>query len=183
LVTHRQLVAEGPPAAHATGPGFLSWSWPLLWIVLIPLVTVPATWWLLGRLVDGRACVDLGPTGPASWTWSSSCPVAFALATLAPGLLNLVPALGLRSPQPRARTAATVATLLGAMRLLVPALLLLSSGPQVRVVWGFGPPVLHLFGPIPGNDPAMAVSPILWVVSVIALVWLGRRRPGVSYAC
>jgi hypothetical protein len=161
------MVSNQSRGAHTQDP--LSWGWPLLWVVFIPVVTVPATMWLLNLLVDSNVCIPVTPTGFSPLQRGSYCPVSLALVALTPGLLNLVPATRLRAPQPRARSAATVATVLGSIRLVAPAVVLLTSWPQVLVETGLGVIDLDItsimiiyFGLL-----GMIVSPLLWVVTVV----------------
>jgi len=105
--------------------GIRFWIWPLFWILLIPFVTVPLTRALTSSLVGTDACIPIAITsgypvpGTGGETWS--CPAGFVLLTLAPGLLNFVPILWLRSRIAKTRLAAVVATILGGIRLMVPA--------------------------------------------------------------
>jgi hypothetical protein len=109
--------------AHAALAAIQSrlWPLPLLWIIVVPLVTVPGSLNLVQELKGWGGC---------DWQGGNFvCPVRVAVLTLAPGLLNLVPLLWLASPHPRVRRAALLATVLGASRLLMPIVLyVLSSG-------------------------------------------------------
>lgn len=99
-----------------------SWILPLLWILVVPVLTVPLTHLAWIDLVGSGACARLGSTGRsiASQTlWG--CPLDRGLVALGPGILNLVPALWLVSYRPRVRAAAITASVLGAIRLIVPA--------------------------------------------------------------
>jgi hypothetical protein len=119
--------------------------------------------------------VRLHPPGGYTWRNDYACRVSDALLTLlGPGLLNLVPVLGVSAPDRRARSAAILATILGALRLVVPALPVLSRWPRVVVVTGLSPPTFA-----PELDPSYWVSPILWLVSVgasFAFLWRARTE-------
>ncbi|MFQ5879929.1 MAG: hypothetical protein ACE5IZ_07155 [Dehalococcoidia bacterium] len=116
------------------------WGWPFLWILLIPIVTVPWHGILLEDLGRGRY------------------PVEDVLPTLAPGLLNLVAFLWVLSPERRTQYAALVAGILGSVRLVVPALIYMASGPTITVD-GF-------LGGV--NTPSIFASWILWGLSLAA---------------
>jgi hypothetical protein len=147
-----------------------SWLWPLLWLLLVPLITVPLTLRLLGGL---EGCTALLHTPPPGYR----CSTQAALLSLAPGLLNLLPALWLRSRDPSVRSAALLATALGAIRLAAPALMYLAQGTEVRIVNG----IVWL-----PNPNSTLVSLGLWIVSLCAVAGLVGftigRRPSASAA-
>jgi hypothetical protein len=150
------------------------WPLPLLWIIVVPLVTVPWS----SALVEGLQ-------GEGSCYWKGGnvvCPVRVAVLTLAPGLLNLVPLVWLASPHPRVRRAALLATVLGASRLLVPIVVyVLSSWEGLVGMPGYG----ALGGYQERSTPSWGWSILLWFVSVgclfvltITAVVRGERRQG-----
>ena len=136
---------------------------PLWWIVIAPLVTVPATQaWTAGIAQSDACTVSRDFLGGAAL-----CPTETLAMALAPGLINLVPALWL--PFGRAvRKTAVVATALGLARFLVPLAALLTSGPDASVSWGFFP--------VYPNEPSILVASVgLWLISVLALVLFARE--------
>jgi hypothetical protein len=177
--------------------GVRFWIWPLFWILLIPLVTVPLTRALTGFMVGTDACVpvaiDSGYPVPGTGGETWSCPAGFILLALAPGLLNFVPILWLGSRIPKTRLAAIVATILGGIRLIVPAAAVLiapvpdhtaSLPPGLR---GYVGEYLFL-EPFPNNlsfvtgaqnfglgSGVVLVSVGLWMTTFIAIVLVWRR--------
>jgi hypothetical protein len=127
-----------------------TWVWPVLWLLLVPLITVPLTLRLLGEL---EGCTALLQTPPPGYR----CSAPAALLSLAPGLLNLLPALWLRSHDRRVRSAALLATALGVIRLVVPAVMYLAQGANVWIVYG----ITWL-----PNPNSTLVSLGLWIVSL-----------------
>src|SRR5579871_6060099 len=134
--------------------------WPLLWLLLIPFVTLPAASAILDREITLELCAGRcqlpARAGRTQVIWGDSAAIAAgkrpdpclqrdglfgpeirctrgaALLTLAPGVLNLVPALWLLSRRRRVRLAGLGATVLGALRMIVPGALILASGAEAK---------------------------------------------------
>ena len=119
------VAAEFPTPTQKTG-----WprNWPLLWIVLTPIVTVPLTQFAAAAII-GSCTLQEGFIG-ATW----SCPTGPVLLALSPGLLNLVPVFRLFSRDPTTRGAAVAATILGGLRLLVPVVNVLATATDGQSV-------------------------------------------------
>lgn len=150
---------------------FNGWSWPFLWILLIPVVTVPGQAILLQSVVQSEAlhadqsnCVVLRRDYEYGMYHDFGCPVGDVLPTLLPGLLNLAPLFWLLSARHQVRMAALVAGILGAIRLGVPAVLYIISHPQVSISSTF--PLPWMFG---GGDAAL-LSVVLWFASLGAVM-------------
>jgi hypothetical protein len=146
----------------------------LLWLVVVPILTVPLTQWGLFQLVHSGACVTLQRPEPSlfSSNYSSGntyfgCPSPAGLAPLLPGLFNLLPALWLRSSRGVVRAAAALATGLGLVRLAVPAVIAAWGSQHVQV---YHLPQLGDVGYAFVNDTSWTVSLALWGVTVLALV-------------
>ena len=131
------------------------WGWPFLWILLIPMVTMPLQVERVGSMVWDNCVQEPGIPG-AKNTWQ--CPVEDVLPTLWPGLLNLVVFLWLLSPRPRSRHAAAVAGSLGAARLVVPGLIYVVLGSPLTLRTQYWP----------GPDESAIASVVLWSVSLAA---------------
>lgn len=139
------------------------WRWPFLWIILIPVVTMPLQVERLGASEGFLAAnvfenCDLVPDIPGQTnTWK--CAVEDVLPTLMPGFLNLVAFAWLLSPRRKTRYAALAAGTLGALRLAVPALIYLALASPISVRTQYWP----------GPNESAAASVILWFLSVAAL--------------
>jgi hypothetical protein len=125
---------------------------PLLFLLFLPVVTVPAT--LLIQSFLFAPCIE---TGLAEWTWLE-CPTPLVVAARAPGLLGLASLLWLSSKSGAVRQAAAVATGLAFLRVAVPMVTLLTWGPVVGVM---GPRV---------EGPSHLVSVLLWFVTLETLL-------------
>ena len=90
----------------------------------MPLVTVPATGVLQYATYDPQVCERMVEL--------ARCPTPRTLATLTPGLLNLVPILWARSAASSVRRAAFTAAALGALRRPLPVAAYLSEGGWAR---------------------------------------------------
>jgi len=66
------------------------WRWPFVWILLAPLATVPLTAWMLEAAPQKEFNCDF-------FGCSSLVPLGHALASLWPGIFNLVPLFWLLS--------------------------------------------------------------------------------------
>jgi len=150
------------------------WWLPFLWILLIPMMTMPIQVERLGsdggfasakayqqcQLVHKSPGAFLDFNTVNSWR----CPAEDVLATLAPGLLNLAPLLWVWWPNRRTRFAVLAATGLGAARVLVPGLIYLALGTVTFST--------HFF---PGPNETVIASLTLWFLSSGAAVvfpWL-----------
>jgi len=166
------------------------WGLPFfLWLIVVPVLTVPWTYGLaknldpvryptpshswpapLAPLLNDLRCTE----APVHWEgmWSAAsfdrlCPTELALATLVPGALNLLPAFGLLLPRRRARKAALLAAGLGLSRWLVPAAIYLGSALV------HGGLVAYYHNPItPEMPPAWSwlVSWALWGATFIFMI-------------
>lgn len=164
-----------------------AWFLPFLWILIAPAVTMSAQIGLLGPLTGGYEYGGVFAGGPAGaceevaqrgYDKQWDCPLAVALPTLLPGLLNAAPLIGLLSAVPHVRAAAVVAGGLGLARLLVPFALYAADGTEVTIIgsWQF-PPAM-------GSAASVTTSFILWWISLAAAVafgvwhrYRGRFRP------
>lgn len=186
---------------------------PLAWILLTPIATIPATAILTGVLTPAfsgsYATLDALQAAAAAnpyctvhisfgamailgvVTAEATCPDAYVLAALSPGLLNLVPLLWLLSNRLQTRRAAIIASALGSLRFLIPALGVLAVVPPSE----YGT-VAHGFTVItPGSpwsfpnswNPIPVVSAALWAATFVAYLVnrsISRRKsvPRVSAA-
>ncbi len=151
------------------------YAWPFLWILLIPIATVPWTEHLLSGLVDHGSCVLVQECSVFEKSWE--CPVQNVLPTLLPGLLNLVPFLWLSSRQRGVRYAALVAGTLGAVRVAVLALIYVVEGSSVAMTSDYN---VSTGFEIATDSSTHAASRILWVVSLGAAIvfpWLVKTDP------
>ena len=168
-----------------------TWVQPMLWLVLTPVVTVPATLVLTDLILHTNACQV---TPEFFIGGEASCQPGPVLAALLPGLLNLAPILWLRSSESKTRFAAIAATTIGAVRLIVPLAILMTNasvdpphadygtcgGVCTHLSWGFQPAFpnsgavdtnYQLLGPvIVSNYDAVLISLFLWFLSVVALI-------------
>jgi hypothetical protein len=163
------------------------WGWPLLYIVLVPVVTVPLTLWLTGLMIKTDACVSQA----AFIGGEAVCQPGPLLLALAPGLLNLAPILWLWSHDPKTRFAAITATILGGLRLIVPALAVVATAqsdaclmagqegclvysgitqPGDYIHWGLAPAM-------PNSESlfVLGLSFSLWLVTLIAIPVIAKR--------
>jgi len=100
-----------------------------------------------------------------AYSFEYLCPGPLAVATLAPGLLNLVPAFWLLSRKARTQRAAAIATVLGACRVLVPVARYIHSGLDHEGL------VNYQYNSFNGtNVPGFEVAPFLWGASVLLIV-------------
>jgi hypothetical protein len=170
------------------------WGWPFLWVLLVPFFTLPLQSRLLASLVASDACIALGSRAPSPVVPATApvtiwvppilvgapldqawiCPPPAALATLVPGLTNLLPLLSLRQSCVRARAAAGLATLLGAARVVVPALFYLTDSPGGFVLGSYQLP------PTMAGDGSSNASLLLWCLSLLTALaftmWHRIRR-------
>jgi hypothetical protein len=120
------------------------WFWPFLWVLLIPLVTVPLSAFLQSRITlhEGTE-LGLGNGGP----WAARDQ---ALATFFPTFLNLAAFVWFVFGDGRTRWAALWAGLVGAAGALLPFAVILNTD-------SLGPDNMHY---------------VYWIPTV-TLVWLG----------
>ncbi len=172
-IISQNVVGDSSPGGISTHSS--RWYLPFLWIVFIPLVTVPSTAAITDRIAYGLpgAC----QLTPGFFGATAECPQATILLMLTPGLLNLVPALWLRSHHSKMRLAASWASTLGAVRLIVPAAAVLTSASGASISQSVGP-----FGgwtgfPNAGYGPAFtSISLMLWLATLPALWIVSRAR-------
>ena len=176
---------------------------PLAWIILTPLVTLPAT--LIATVVltpfDGRSYPTYQAVQAAAESdhlckvtlgdisffggvdASAACPDGYVLAALSPGLLNLTPVLWLLFGRPSVRRTAIIATVLGAARFLIPVVAVFVAVPTDYS--GTIPPGFTLIKPSsPWSYPnswndASLFTFVLWTATVIVYFagrFIARRR-------
>jgi len=120
------------------------WFWPFLWVLLIPVVSVPLSVFLQSRMVLSEGTeLGLGNGGP--WAARDS-----ALGTFFPALLNLLAFAWCIFGDGRTRWAAIWAGIIGAAGALLPFVVILNTD-------SLGPDGLHY---------------VYWIPTV-TLVWLG----------
>jgi hypothetical protein len=158
-------VRPNSPAEHVT------WYWPLVWIALVPIVTIPLTAVMTDRIAFGiRGACEVIPSFFGAY---ANCPGGVILLMLTPGLLNLVPLLWLRSVHRKTRAAATWASSLGALRLLVPAIAVLVSPAGASVSGGF----MWTGFPNAGYGPSFELISLgLWLTTFPVIWTVGRGR-------
>jgi len=163
--------AEPPPPGVSPKPPAPRWYLPLLWILLIPIVTVPLTNVLADRAEyhSGFCSVYAGSYLLPGLGAHANCSTGLLLLLLSPGLLNLVPMWWLRSTHPRLRAAALWATVLGALRLIVPATAVIASPDDNPV-----DAVSGLFGPSDFVMSILTISLVLWLATIPA-IWVVSR--------
>lgn len=143
---------------------------PFIWLVLIPLLTVPLTIMLAGQVLQSSQCT-ITFVGSFEEPERALCTDRPVLMSLLPGLLNLGPIVWLVLPgDDIMRRNAIVAGSLGAVRLLVPMLGVLTTGPSPgRTVLVSGLVFVY-----PNSDylPVVGVSILLWIICVVTWIWL-----------
>lgn len=144
---------------------------PFVWLVLIPVLTVPLTQALAGQILQSSQC-SIAYVGSFEEAERWLCPDRPVLLSLLPGLLNLGPFVWLVLPgDDIMRRNAVVAGSLGAARLLVPVLGVLLTGPSPgRTIL-----VSSLVFVYPNGDylPVVGISVLLWIISVVTWIWRG----------
>jgi hypothetical protein len=149
------------------------WAWPLVPILVAPIITIPATWLLTGLVMSSGACVTQ-TTGGFIASVFVVCQDSALLFALAPGVLNLLPIFWLRSSNRRTRTAAIAASALGLARLVVPAGALILAGPTEEFgTWFSNFPSF----PSENSGAVFAIGACLWSAGVIAMAILSRLHP------
>jgi len=177
---------------------------PLAWLILTPLITVPAT--LIGTsiltpfdngaryatLEDVQAAADADhlckvTVGAADIFGgvdaSAACPDGYIVAALSPGLINLAPLLWLLFGRVSVRRTAVVASVFGAARLLIPMIAVATAVPTEHadtITRGHTliTPGFPWAFPNSWND-APLFSFLLWIATVAAYFvqrYLARRR-------
>jgi hypothetical protein len=120
------------------------WFWPFLWVLLIPVVSVPLSVFFQSRMVLSEGSeLGLGNGGP--WAARDA-----ALSTFFPALLNLLAFAWCILGDGRTRWAALWAGVIGAAGALLPFVVILNTD-------SLGPDGLHY---------------VYWIPTV-TLVWLG----------
>lgn len=101
---------------------FRRWYWPFLWILIVPLATLPASI----ALQEGLDIYDQAQIGVAyGSTWVER---DYALRTLAPALLNLLVFAWLLAGTIRTAWATLWIGVIAVARLAVPAVILFTTG-------------------------------------------------------
>jgi hypothetical protein len=154
------------PTVGAAAPA-PRWYLPLLWILLIPIVTGPVTNFLKDRVIYHSGLCSVTPGFFGAY---ASCSTVVLLLLLSPGLLNLVPLWWLRSTHPKLRAAALWATVLGALRLIVPAIAVIASPDDNTVSAAPG-----VFGPSGFVLSILVISLALWFAT-FPVIWIVGRR-------
>jgi hypothetical protein len=163
--------------------GFLDHHWhlPFLWLLAIPFFTVPLTMTSITSLAYGVECERVAsprPWEPVGFLSPGyhACPLPLALATHAPGLLNLMPAVWLAARSGQARRVGGATALVGAAWLIVPALPIIEGAP-LRCSMNFIPlaPICAFDG---FWDTGFLIGVATWVggLAVIALTWSLSHR-------
>jgi hypothetical protein len=127
------------------------WYMPLLFMIVLPVITIPAS-----SLIQGQLCAGF-PVAGIGEDLRKACPTPLVVAALAPGLIGIMSLLWLRSRSKDVRAAAIVAASLALLRVIGPAVHLLTSGPVQYVggaPWGLG---------------WSFVSLALWYMTILAL--------------
>jgi hypothetical protein len=137
------------------------WYVPFVFLLVLPMLTGPATGVLQDRLCAGYPRTGIGED------LRVACPTPLAVIALAPGLIGLVTLLWLRSASNVVREAAVVATVLALLRILAPSVHMLATGP------------ILLVGGAPFGLGHSFFSPLLWYLTVLAMAshqnWPRRR--------
>jgi hypothetical protein len=159
------VTAEPPPPPQRPQPA-PRWYLPLLWILLIPVVTVPLTGFLEDRVKYHSGLCSVTPGFFGAY---ASCSIGVLLLLLSPGLLNLVPLWWLRSTHPKLKAAALCATGLGALRLIVPVAAVIASPDDNPVSASPGP-----LGPSELVLAILAINLVLWIMT-FPVMWAVSR--------
>lgn len=144
-----------------------AWYKPFLWILLIPILTVPLTWFLRDAVLYHSGLCSVTPSFFGAY---ATCSTGAYLLILSPGLLNLLPLWWLRSSHRKLKVAALWATVLGALRLIVPAAAVIAS-PDGNQVSGGG-----LYGPSEFQLAIFAISLLLWALTFPVMWAVARSR-------
>jgi hypothetical protein len=123
------------------------------YLLLLPLATVPLTFGLALLAQTGPPSLHINP---ANGDYLSD---PFWPRILAPGLLNLLPWLGLLSTSPRLRFHARLAGALGALRLVAPI-----------IVWTLRAPPAAMIA-CPNLEPC-GLNSLLWATGVSLALWV-----------
>ena len=139
----------------------------------MPVVTIPLTQVAFRWVLGSEACV-----AEVTYAYFGGpmfiCQDGPVILALAPGVLNLVPILWLRSHSPKTRVAAATATVLGALRLLVPAVAVVSSWPTNEYATGFLLPADFPNENSPVVEVVAGAGISLWLMGLIAMAVLAR---------
>lgn len=134
------------------------WMLPFLWILLLPLVTVPMSLMLSDVVLD---CVRL--TG--SFLGTRRCETSSLLLTYLPGAALIGAYLFFPLGDDRVRKASLIAGTIGLVRFVMPLTVLATFGRTFETT----------FWPPPNVVAAAAVSVVLyWLVTVPASIWFAR---------
>lgn len=183
---------------------------PLAWVLITPLVTIPATALLTGLLTQAfhsryptldalQAAAAANPYCPVHISFGGMailgvvnaeavCPDGYVLAALSPGLLNLVPILWLLSKSLQTRRVAIIASALGGVRVLVPVvgvLAVVPSSDSGTVAHGFTVLTPGTPWSFPNSWNAIPViSAVLWAATLVAYLVIRSisRRKSLSPA-
>jgi uncharacterized protein len=145
-----------------------AWYQPFLFLLLLPLFTVPATMFLRIAVVDCWV-----PRGFCDMICAVECPTIPVIGSLAPGLLGLACVCWARSTRPEVKEAGSVATVLAILRVVVPAVDIFVAG------WGAG--WTTGLAVTATNSLSTFLSPALWMGTLLAFVffwsWAPRQWP------
>jgi hypothetical protein len=145
------------------------WYVPLILVLALPLVSVPATSLIQSSFAG--SCALQPPESEIFGSWRV-CPTHLMIASLAPGLLGFASLLWMTSQSPVVRQAAIVASAFAFVRIAGPVSVFLFLGAATQ----------------PLDDPALwmsdseRVSVLLWLLNLVVL-WshaLWTNEPGVS---
>lgn len=149
------------------------WVLLFLWVLVVPAVTISAQVELLGVITDGYRYAGVFAGGDAgsctqivqsTYDKEWACPLNATLPTLLPGLLNLIPLLGVLSSARDVRRAAIVAGGLGLTRFLVPVVIYAAQGDTVTIIGSWQAP------PAMGSMASAYTSLLLWLATLVTLV-------------
>jgi hypothetical protein len=136
---------------------FRRWYWPFLWVLIIPLATLPTSI-VLQQGLDLYDQAQIGVAYGSTWVERDD-----ALWTLAPALLNLLVFAWLLAGTTRTAWAALWASTIAVARLALPAVILLTTG----VV---GPDGIHYVDWAPTRAMIFVAELELWLGGL--LLWL-----------
>jgi uncharacterized RDD family membrane protein YckC len=166
------MAANFTPAASPEGAAeshrwdwLSAWMWPFLWILFIPIVTVPWQLALVRDLASGNPdCTTRSVMFFDGYSDNYVCPSGDILPSLLPGLLNLAAFAWVLTGRRTTQIAALVAGALGAIRLIVPVTLYWQSA-TVEINTGFG------FWFVTGASFGYSLG--LWMISGVTAVAFG----------
>jgi hypothetical protein len=135
---------------------------PFVFVLLLPLFTVPAT----SVLRETAVSTCRLPEGFCDMICAAFCPTILMIGTLAPGLLGMLTLGWSRSIRGDVRQAAYVATAMAGLRVAAPAAEMLAVGlftDWTTPMFGFGI----------GGVFSLILSPLLWLITLVVYVAYG----------